>query len=65
MNILKNITGSYCKVALVPSDDSQGIVQSGYVKSVDTQKKIIILENQNGMVQLPFHHIRAVKKIEI
>lgn len=65
MNILKDITGSYCKVALVPCDDSLGIVQSGYVKSVDTQKKIMIIENQNGMVQLPFHHIRAVKKIEI
>jgi len=65
MNILKKITGSYCKVALVSSNESQGIVQSGYVKSVDSQKKIMILENQNGIVQLPFHHIRAVKKIEI
>ena len=65
MNILKNISGSYCKVALVPSDDSKGIVQSGYVRTVDTKKKIMILENENGMVKLPFHHIRAVKRIEI
>ncbi|HMA83332.1 MAG TPA: hypothetical protein VKP59_03795 [Candidatus Thermoplasmatota archaeon] len=65
MNILKDITGSYCKVALISSEDSKGIVQSGYIRNVDIQKKIMILENENGMVQLPFHHIQAVKKIEI
>lgn len=63
MNTLAQITGSYCKIALINQESTKGIVQSGFVKKVDDENKIVILENENGVVRLPFHHIRAVKKI--
>lgn len=63
MSVFEDLCGSYCKVALIPSESSRGIVQSGFVRTVDTKRKIISLENENGVVQLSFHHIRAVKKI--
>jgi hypothetical protein len=65
MSILKDLCGSYCKVALVPSNSSKGIVQSGFIKNVDTINKIITLENENGIVRLSFQEIRAVKKIKM
>jgi hypothetical protein len=65
MSLLKDLSGSYCKVALIPSKSSKGIVQSGFVKNVDTEQKIIILENENGVVRLPFNQIRAVRRIQL
>lgn len=65
MNMLAQITGSYCKIALINQESTKDIVQSGFVKKVDDESKIVILENENGVVRLPFHHIRAVKKITV
>ncbi len=65
MSLLKDLSGSYCKIALIPSNSSKGIVQSGFVKNVDTEHKIIILENENGIVCLPFDQIRAVKRVQL
>lgn len=64
MSILKDLCGSYCKVAVTSSSSSKGIVQTGFIKNVDTKHNIMTLENENGVVQISFQEIRAVKKIK-
>jgi hypothetical protein len=64
MNCLEKISGSYCKIALISSNSNKGIVQTGFVKTIDVHKKILTLENANGTISFPFHQILAVKKIE-
>ena len=66
MSIFEDLTGSYCKIALIPSYAAgRGIVQSGFVKDIDNKKKLLILENENGIVTIAFNQIRAVKKVEM
>ncbi len=65
MSILKDISGSYCKIILHPQNSTRSIVQSGFVKNVDTDNRIVTLENENGVVTLPFDQIDAIKKIRM
>jgi hypothetical protein len=65
MNILEEVSGSYCKIVIQPKNSSRSIVQSGFIKNVDTSNKIVTLENENGVVNLPFDQIYAVKKIRM
>lgn len=65
MSLLKDISGSYCKIVLQPNNSSRSIVQSGFVKNVDIDNRIVTLENENGVVTLPFDQIHAVKKLRI
>lgn len=62
MTVLENMIGSYCKVLLV-SPSSKGLVESGFIKNIDNNG-IVFLENEKGIIQLPFNQIRAVKKID-
>jgi hypothetical protein len=65
MNNLEHLSDSYCKIALTPSNSLKGIVQSGLVKNVDIKNRVIVLENENGIIRLPFHQICAVKKVKL
>lgn len=65
MNHFESLVGSYCKIVLTQSKSSRGIIQSGFVRSVDNTNKIMILENENGIVKCSFDDITAIRKIRI
>ena len=65
MSQLEEMLGSYCKIVVHPKNASRSIVQSGFVKNVDTTQRIVTLENENGVVILPFDQIHAVKKLRM
>jgi hypothetical protein len=65
MTTLENMIGFYCKVVIVPLESSKGIVQSGFIQAIDNTDKIMFLENENGIMKLPIHQIRAVKKLDL
>ena len=63
MSALKKLVGSYCKIAVVPHNETDTIVQSGFIKSVDMKHHVLFLENENGVVHIPLNTICAVKKM--
>ena len=65
MNHLESLVGSYCKIVLARTGSSRGIIQSGFVRSVDTTNNILVLENENGVVQCSFDEISAIRKLRI
>ena len=65
MSLLEDISGSYCKIVIHPKNSSRSIVQSGFIKNVDVGNRIVTIENENGVVNLPFDQIYAVKKLRI
>ncbi|MDG6218612.1 MAG: hypothetical protein QCI00_04130 [Candidatus Thermoplasmatota archaeon] len=64
MTVLENMIGSYCKVLLVSQSSSKSLVESGFIKNIDN-KGIVFLENEKGIIQIPFNQICAVKKIDV
>jgi RNase P/RNase MRP subunit p29 len=65
MNELESLVGSYCKIVISQTASERGIVQSGFVRSVDTTNNTLILENEDGVVQCSLDEIRAIKKIRV